>query len=74
MHLITHERLAQRAALFQVARGFPDGSIKKESHQPVLSRHRTATEVASFSRLSKPFIRVEVPTLFGCVSRVPPRD
>lgn len=39
MDLKTHERLVQRAALLQFARGFPDGSIKTESHQPVLIRH-----------------------------------
>ena len=41
----TAQRLVQRAALLQVALGFSDGSIKTESHQPVLSRHRRATEV-----------------------------
>jgi hypothetical protein len=50
--------------MLQVARGFRDGSIKTESYQPVLSRHRPATEVARFSRLLKPFIQAEVPTFF----------
>jgi len=54
-----YERIGSKGCSVLIARGFPDGSIKTGSHQPVLSRHRMTAEMR---------IRLEMPPLSGCAS------